>query len=420
MVLQEASPKHLIQGVDPLCPSYKLCAISISGERLVEFEVTSSFTADHLIFELERALTTSRNLFDVVVGTLPLEANTPLANFVDDTGTVTVTVIQRKPKVRVVARIRNRDVHEQEQASDLPVSLVGSNKLIVTQKGEVQQTEFGLEHVFCSPLHSSVFEGLKAVALHVCDGGNACIFSHGSVYTSKSATITGSESNPGLYELFVKELLSINSDSDSNRSVTVSFVGIIHEQVFDLLDDTRPRTNLRLRSSETKSVFFEPELKELTLHSSDGAVEVLKQARNEINSYYNDTGWLPRYSTMVIQFKVEQPDLTKPGNLYLVDLMCSDCVGRAGIGFETTMPNKVFASLRNVLTKLDTDAFVPFRDSKLTFMLKPALIDNPEIILLLHVSQDEANLDETLSSLRYGAGIKGSMVVQKNMLGEST
>jgi hypothetical protein len=179
-----------------------------------------------------------------------------------------------------------------------------------------------------------------------------------------------------------------------------------------LLDDTRPRTNVRIRCSDTNAVCFEPELRRLTLASPDLAVEVLRQAQEEFASYYQETGWLPRYSTLVIQLKVSKDDCPMPGHLYLVDLMSSSRIVRACSDSERAPSTKALVALQDVLVNLDSKTFVPFRDSKLTFMLKQALLEEPEIILLLHISQNELDLDETLSTLRYGSRMKGNMFLQ--------
>jgi len=50
---------------------------------------------------------------------------------------------------------------------------------------------------------------------------------------------------------------------------------------------------------------------------------------------------------------------------------------------------------------VDGDEFVPYRNSKLTHILKDSLGGNAKTLMVVAISPANSNYDETMSSLRY-------------------
>ena len=103
---------------------------------------------------------------------------------------------------------------------------------------------------------------------------------------------------------------------------------------------------------------------------------------------------------------------SKTGQLYLVDLAGSErsmktkAVGK--ILDEANMINKSLTNLGKVINQL-TDGkstHIPYRDSKLTRVLQESLGGNAKTSLIITCSPARYNLDETLSTLRFGARAK--------------
>ena len=75
---------------------------------------------------------------------------------------------------------------------------------------------------------------------------------------------------------------------------------------------------------------------------------------------------------------------------------------------EANMINKSLTNLGNVINHL-TDgksSHIPYRDSKLTRILQESLGGNAKTSLIITCSPAKYNLDETLSTLRFGARAK--------------
>ena len=98
--------------------------------------------------------------------------------------------------------------------------------------------------------------------------------------------------------------------------------------------------------------------------------------------------------------------------MYLVDLAGSERSEKTGakgrLLEEANMINKSLTNLGNVINHL-TDGkstHIPYRDSKLTRILQESLGGNAKTSLIITCSPAKYNLDETLSTLRFGARAK--------------
>jgi kinesin family member 18/19 len=82
--------------------------------------------------------------------------------------------------------------------------------------------------------------------------------------------------------------------------------------------------------------------------------------------------------------------------------------------------NKSLLALGKVINKLsdkNTDGYVPYRDSKLTRLLKDSLGGNTKTILITCISATKPQIDETIHSLNYAARAKKiKLMVEANSL----
>merc|ERR1719356_1308503 len=98
----------------------------------------------------------------------------------------------------------------------------------------------------------------------------------------------------------------------------------------------------------------------------------------------------------------------KFAQLYLVDLAGSERVKRTGVAGqqleEAKSINRSLLSLGQVIRALaHKQTHVPYRDSKLTQLLRNCLGGNARTAVLITVSPHRDNAGESLSSLRFGA-----------------
>jgi hypothetical protein len=78
---------------------------------------------------------------------------------------------------------------------------------------------------------------------------------------------------------------------------------------------------------------------------------------------------------------------------------------------EAGMINKSLSALGNVINSLadngvGKDRHVPYRDSKLTFILRDSLGGNSKTVIIANISPSALNMSETLSTLEFAKRAK--------------
>ena len=102
----------------------------------------------------------------------------------------------------------------------------------------------------------------------------------------------------------------------------------------------------------------------------------------------------------------------KTGSLYLVDLAGSEKVSKTGAEGRTLDEakgiNKSLMALGQVINALTTqnDQHIPYRSSKLKRILQSSFGGNSRTNLIITCSQEKTNLQETISTLRFGSRAK--------------
>ncbi len=202
------------------------------------------------------------------------------------------------------------------------------------------------------------------------------------------------------------------ADPGSEFTVKVSFLEIYRETIRDLLD---PRnSNMRVRESATEGVYVE----DLTSEYAAGASDILELLA--IGTKNRATGSTAMNAASSRSHSVFQIALTQKlrdgsvvsGKLYLADLAGSEKVAKTGAAGETLDEakaiNQSLSALGMVINALTQPSrlHVPYRDSKLTFILREALGGNAKTTLLVTCSPHEANKEETYSTLKFAQRAK--------------
>mmetsp|Transcript_18996 Transcript_18996/g.15559 ORF Transcript_18996/g.15559 Transcript_18996/m.15559 type:complete len:219 (+) Transcript_18996:589-1245(+) len=111
--------------------------------------------------------------------------------------------------------------------------------------------------------------------------------------------------------------------------------------------------------------------------------------------------------TIESQQEIDGKSYIKQSKLNLVDLAGSERQAKTGATGQTLEEakkiNSSLSSLGNVITALVDDKikFIPYRDSKLTLLLKSSLGGNAKTLMICALSPSSDNYEESLSTLRY-------------------
>ena len=91
-----------------------------------------------------------------------------------------------------------------------------------------------------------LFEGVEPTIMSCVDGYNVCIIAYGQTGSGKTYTMMGTDAQPGVNRRAIRELLKlIETSTDLEVEMEGSIMEVYNENVYDLLDPTREKLNIR-------------------------------------------------------------------------------------------------------------------------------------------------------------------------------
>ncbi|KAF3906236.1 Kinesin-4 [Dactylellina cionopaga] len=350
-----------------------------------------------------------------------------------------------KSKGNVLVSMRVRPAGE--TAKESSEWTIESSKSLVRYNGK-EGGDYYLDNVF-SPRDSNsrVYESCcKRLVRRVMEGYHGTVFAYGMTGTGKTFSMQGTSENPGVIPLAVTDIFSFIRETPHREFLLrVSYLEIYNEKIHDLLS-LAPNSatgvfgqqveEIKLREDSKRGVYATP-LKEEIVQSPTQLLRVI--ARGDLARKTGSTQFNARSSRShaVVQIVVESRERITGGGapldgraaggaiggvrvstLSLIDLAGSE---RAAETKERRQEgahiNKSLLTLGNVIARLsvakdgkDKD-HLPYRDSKLTRLLQPALAGSSLIsILCTMASSTDANHTESLNTLKFAARAKNNIV----------
>jgi kinesin family protein 18/19 len=277
---------------------------------------------------------------------------------------------------------------------------------------------FGFDRVFDeNTTQEEVYEATTKTLLDsVLDGYNATVFAYGATGCGKTHTITGTAAQPGIIFLTMQELFDkIQERSDEKHTeITLSYLEIYNETIRDLLEPSDNKQGLMLREDANQTV----SVAGLSSHRPKDVQQVMEmivrgnEYRTISPTAANATS---SRSHAVLQINVAQKDrnadINEPhtmATLSIIDLAGSERASatknRGERLLEGANINKSLLALGSCINALCDPRkknHVPYRNSKLTRLLKFSLGGNCRTVMIVCVSPSSAHFDETQNTLRY-------------------
>ena len=328
--------------------------------------------------------------------------------------------------VRVFARIRPflPDDGEQIVNGESPsVTHFGDEQVAVPNPNNPSQRhEFSFDRVFGpSAGQEDVFEDVSELVQSALDGYNVCLFSYGQTGSGKTHTMQGAGSGVmrGLIPRCLEQigLHKIAEEKDGwEFSMEVSFLEIYNETLKDLL---RVNMNQECKHEIKVGTDGRRTVTDLTVKVIDPNDRVAVDAILSLAAKRRATGSTDMNATSSRSHSVFTLNMTAThvernqvvrGTLNLVDLAGSERLDRSHATGqrqkETVAINKSLSSLVDVFTAIgQKQSHVPFRNSKLTYLLQPALSGDGKTCMIVNLSPTEASVPETLCSLRFASKV---------------
>ncbi|CDF35474.1 Kinesin [Chondrus crispus] len=330
------------------------------------------------------------------------------------------TIQELRGNIRVFCRVR--PLKEATLTSGLPAKVVVSfpDAAADDENSRIQIGPkcFEFDHVF-PPVadQKAVYDETAGVVASVLDGYNVCVFAYGQTGSGKTHTMSGPEEDRGVNYRALVDLFDIaNQRSEFQEvNISVSMVEIYNENLRDLIrgnnKSTPPKLDIRKDpSSQSPNAVHVPNLTEITVDSVEavwGLMERGSQNRRQGKTNMNEHS---SRSHLILKVMVTCEDYSSgvksSGLLHLVDLAGSERVGRSNVSGERLKEaqhiNKSLATLGDVfMSLLSHNNHVPYRNSKLTYLLQDALGGDSKTLMFVNVSADDSDSSETLSSLQF-------------------
>jgi len=349
--------------------------------------------------------------------------------------------------IRVAVRVRPENSREKAGAFNNVINVVDEKMLVFDpkqegddfyfqgkkqgrrdlNKKENKDQKFAYDSVFApGSTNDQVFEGTtKDLVEVIFNGYNCSVFAYGATGAGKTFTMLGSKDCPGITFLTMKEIYKkIESLEDKSCEIGISYLEVYNETVIDLLS---PGAQLNIRENGSST-----SIPGLSIHKPTGPdhiLSLLSFGNGNRTQHATDANSESSRSHAVLQVFLRQKDKAaglssevKLAKMSLIDLAGSEkgCVtGNKGARFrEGSNINKSLLALGNCINALaDGSKYIPYRNSKLTRLLKDSIGGNCRTVMIANVSPSSETFEDTFNTLKYADRAKKIKInLKKNVV----
>lgn len=383
-------------------------------------------------------------------------------------------VQELRGSIRVFCRVRpGKQPSADVAAGGLGSQAESSQRIVLRKPPGDRRHDFCFDRVFASDSSQrDLYEEIEPLLPSILEGSHVCIFAYGQTGAGKTYTLAGNSAKgqQGIQDFAIADLLRLantrNQSGTSRYEIRLSALEIYNETIQDLLLDSNsidrpwssvsragaePTTRLEVRQSregaeptalegsftsggQTGSTTLPspfgsmrvPGLKSWIVQGQediDRALRLMKENRHVAATCLNERSSRSHcvLSLSLVQLSEEQEELSV-GVLHIIDLAGSERTKLSqaeGLQMkEANAINRSLSALADVLYALgDTggNAHVPYRNSKLTYLLQDAL-GGPccKTFLFAQISPDATDSNESYSTLTFASRVATS--VQKARL----
>ncbi|KAK9008798.1 hypothetical protein V6N11_080276 [Hibiscus sabdariffa] len=333
-------------------------------------------------------------------------------------------------RIHVFVRLRPMAKKEQEAGSRCCVKIVNKKDLYLTEFANendylrlkrLRGRHFSFDASFPdSTTQHEVYSTTTAELVEaVLQGQNGSVFCYGATGAGKTYTMLGTLENPGVMVLAIKDLFTnIRQRSfDGNHAVHLSYLEVYNETVRDLLSPGRP---LVLREDKQKSVYSNvmqgivaAGITQYRAYSADEVMTLLQrgnQNRTTEPTRANETSSRSHaILQVVVEYRVKDASMNiinRVGKLSLIDLAGSE---RAIATDQRTLRSLEGANINRSLLALSScinalvegKKHIPYRNSKLTQLLKDSLGGACNTVMIANISPSNLSFGETQNTLHW-------------------
>ncbi|KAK9822824.1 hypothetical protein WJX81_005423 [Elliptochloris bilobata] len=331
--------------------------------------------------------------------------------------------------VNVQVILRCRPCNKDEVASRVP-QVIACNEAAreVTLYQSVGSKQLGrsfhFDKVFApeSGQEKLYTQAIAPIVEEVLEGFNCTIFAYGQTGTGKTYTMEGGARNSedgfdlseaaGVIPRAIHQIFTTLDAHGAEYTVKCSFLELYQEESSDLLA-VGDAANAKLRMLEDRGGVVVQGLEEIIVRGARDIYALLdrgsakrRTAETLLNKQSSRSHSVFCVTVHMREMTPDGEEVIKIGKLYLVDLAGSENVSRSGAvdqrAKEAGLINKSLLTLGRVITALvEGSGHVPYRDSKLTRLLRDSLGGRTKTCVIATIAPTVQCQEETLSTLDY-------------------
>ncbi len=326
----------------------------------------------------------------------------------------------------IVVGVRVRPLNEREKsAPDFSHAWHVTNKTVQRTVGahsNIEPVTYAYDSVFePTSTNEDVYNSIASPIVEAALGGfNATIFAYGQTSSGKTHTMLGSEEDQGVTPRAIEHVLRHAASSKTRTfHVRASYVEIYNDKIHDL--QNAARTDLAIRQDKAGRIYVEAE--ETIVQSLQDAMSILETGQRTRHVGGTNMNARSSRSHTVFSLLIESKDATgadgtiRASTLNLVDLAGSERLKSTGAegkrakeGAHINKSLLVLGTIINKLSKFGNDpaklGHLPYRESKLTRLLRPALGGNAKTAVLCAMTPSNLHIEETISTLKFAERAK--------------
>ncbi|KAL5841876.1 hypothetical protein ACOSQ3_012479 [Xanthoceras sorbifolium] len=346
------------------------------------------------------------------------------------------TILELKGNIRVFCRVRpllpDDGAGQEAPVISYPTSVESLGRSIdLLQSG--QKYPFTFDKVFSHDAsQQDVFVEISQLVQSALDGYKVCIFAYGQTGSGKTYTMMGRPEAPEQKGLIPRSLEQIFQTSQAlsaqgwKYKMQASMLEIYNETIRDLLSVNQSSGSDSIRTENGvpgKQYTIKHDANGNTYVSDLTIVDVCSikeislllrqaaQSRSVGKTQMNEQSSRSHFVfTLRISGVNEGTEQQVQGVLNLIDLAGSERLSKSGATGErlkeTQAINKSLSSLSDVIFALaKKEDHVPFRNSKLTYLLQPCLGGDSKTLMVVNIAPNPSSVGESLCSLRFAARV---------------
>ncbi|AAS54743.1 AGR253Wp [Eremothecium gossypii ATCC 10895] len=343
--------------------------------------------------------------------------------------------------IRVYCRVRPPLLNEPQDMSHILIEKFneakGAQSLTINRnEGRILSYNFQFDMIF-EPSHTNkeIFEEIRQLVQSSLDGYNVCIFAYGQTGSGKTYTMLNA--GDGMIPMTLSHIFKWTANLKErgwNYEMECEYIEIYNETILDLLRDFKSHDNIDeildsqkhdIRHDHEKQGTYITNVTRMKMTSTSQVDTILKKASKMRSTAATRSNERSSRSHSVFMVHINGRNLhtgeTSQGKLNLVDLAGSERINSSAVTGErlreTQNINKSLSCLGDVIYALNTpDAgkrYIPFRNSKLTYLLQYSLVGDSKTLMFVNIPPDPNHISETLNSLRFASKVNSTKIAKR-------